>query len=970
MRHFWLLLAPAVTAGLLAAVPTDWAVAQEKDNPKETTDEPAVPETPGKLTLTLDPGGHTATVGNVFFTPDSKQIVTVSMDHSARVWDALSGEAVRVLYPPGFGGLTAATLSPDGQTLAVGTRYADGDKVLPLIYLLALADGRVERVLKGHPEDVEALAFSPDGKRLASTSAGKDGTVRVWNPATGELEKEFRFAGDPFSVLRGAKRGLAFSPDGSRLARVRLSGGAGDILDLATGKAVAKLPGWAVAWSPDGKTLATALRDKDGEGVQLWDPDGTPRQRLLAGQSCHSVAFSADSRALLVTWGGLDREETGLFDVATGEQLVETDAKNAKTGALSPDLRLAATATNRLRGVHGLTVWKAADGKVVQQVWPAPSLIMDTKSTGWSGDGRAVCWPGPRGRRTFDLARLEFTRALAPKDLRGSVTRQGALSLEGPKVLKDGAVLATLKGYHQTLVGTDRAAWTARGEIVLCEAATGKELHHLQGHHDQVTGLAPSPDGRFLLSTSSDQTLKVWNVEQGKALLSLYVQGHDWIAWTEEGYYAATPGGERLMGWKVENGIDQAPCFYPAERFRKQLYRPDVVKLLLEKGGVEEALKAARAAREKEGLPAEGRADLRQLLPPRAALQVVGKSGPKVKVRATAEEAAEGQPVTALRLLVDGRPLPEGGGVLDLKSAQEKAEAEWEVELPPGSHELKVLARSPDTAGASPAVPLDVPLSTPAQPTLHVIAVGIDEYAQKALKLECAVSDAREIAQAFKEHCAGKGNLFGDVKATTLLNGDATREAVLGALKGARQAVKPGDLLVFSFAGHGARQGKQFYLLTVDADPANLAKTALSGEDLRAALADLPCQVLLLLDACHSAAGVRAFIDEAARNLTDDDTGVAVLCAAMGHEEAQEAGGHGLFTRAVLEALAETEGVPFNRRDRRQYVHHLGSFVLDEVQAASHDEQHPFLTLPYVTESFPVRLVPARVPGGSGPNGR
>jgi uncharacterized caspase-like protein len=311
-----------------------------------------------------------------------------------------------------------------------------------------------------------------------------------------------------------------------------------------------------------------------------------------------------------------------------------------------------------------------------------------------------------------------------------------------------------------------------------------------------------------------------------------------------------------------------------------------------------------------------------------------------------------------LRLLVDGRPLPGGQGVKELKKGQ-PPEAVWEFQLPPGAHELKALARAPDTADASAAVPVEVPSpAAAARPTLYVVAVGIDKYPQQALRLDCAVADAKGLADAFKKHCAGPGNLFGEAKVTPLVDKQATRGAVRAALDKVRGAVKPGDLLVFSFAGHGARQGKQFYLLTCDADPDKPADTALSGEDLRQKLADLPCQVLLLLDACHSAAGVRAFIDQAARGLTDDETAVAVLCAAMGYEKAGEENGHGLFTRAVIKALSESTGVPFNRHDRRMYVLHLGAFVQDEVKEESHDEQHPFLALPYVTESFPIRQLP------------
>src|ERR1700757_4336728 len=104
-----------------------------------------------------------------------------------------------------------------------------------------------------------------------------------------------------------------------------------------------------------------------------------------------------------------------------------------------------------------------------------------------------------------------------------------------------------------------------------------------------------------------------------KPLLNMYAHGGDWILWTDEGYYAATPGGERLMGWKVDNGIDQAASFYPAERFRQQLHRPACVQRVREKGSDTAALKAAAAGGQRGSRPVE----VEQLLPPRVALEVV-----------------------------------------------------------------------------------------------------------------------------------------------------------------------------------------------------------------------------------------------------------------------------------------------------------------------------------------------------------
>jgi uncharacterized caspase-like protein len=239
---------------------------------------------------------------------------------------------------------------------------------------------------------------------------------------------------------------------------------------------------------------------------------------------------------------------------------------------------------------------------------------------------------------------------------------------------------------------------------------------------------------------------------------------------------------------------------------------------------------------------------------------------------------------------------------------------------------------------------------------MHLVPIGINYGHDPTLKLDFAAADAKAIADAFKQGC--KGPLFADVKGEPLVNEQAKRKAVLDALAALRkQPPKPNDLVVIFFAGHGVKEKDQFYLLTVEAKTNDLAKTALSGEDLRKTLGDLSssCQVLLMLDACHSSAGVKNFrpaIDDITRNLTDDECGVAVFCAAMAHEKALEKSGNGLFTRAVGEALQSARGHP---RTGRLYLHHLHSYVFDRVSDESEDRQHPFLSLPWIVESFPVR---------------
>src|SRR5262245_48667541 len=81
----------------------------------------------------------------------------------------------------------------------------------------------------------------------------------------------------------------------------------------------------------------------------------------------------------------------------------------------------------------------------------------------------------------------------------------------------------------------------------------------------------------------------------------------------------------------------------------------------------------------------------------------------------------------------------------------------------------------------------------------------------------------------------------------------------------------------------------------------------------------------------HAIQAFKPATDDATRALTDDEVGVAVFCAAMGHEKALERKGNGLFTRAVVAGLNNAQGVPYNYRDQRQYIHPLHAFVFDEV---------------------------------------
>jgi hypothetical protein len=344
---------------------------------------------------------------------------------------------------------------------------------------------------------------------------------------------------------------------------------------------------------------------------------------------------------------------------------------------------------------------------------------------------------------------------------------------------------------------------------------------------------------------------------------------------------------------------------------------------------------------------------------PRASLTLLDQAGGKVRVEAIGEARDADQPVAALILLLDGRPLPDKEAQAHFDKGDQRARVEFNLTVPEGEHRLTLLARSRDASGISE--PVQVKNGDAKKPALHVLGIGVGDYQDKALRLDFAAGDATEVVRTFKSKTGG---LFGKMDDRLLTDRQATRGNVLDALNGLRKNARPEDLAVVYFAGHGVKDKTDFYLLTAETDILNLPKTALSGTDLREALKEYPCQVLLLLEACHAGAfgqgkplakkGLGPAAGELARALTDDDVGVAVMAACMGHEKALEDAKqkHGLFTLALIEGLSGKASA--NKRNGLVYVHQLHSYVFERVAELSADRQHPFLSLPWTVESFPL----------------
>jgi WD40 repeat protein len=441
---------------------------------------------------------HKGPVFALAFSPDGKSLASASKDGTVVLWDMTSAPPkVRQTLKEHSGPVLTLAYAPDGALLATG----GADKI---INIWEVETGKKKRSLTGHPQEVTALAWSDDAKKLASAGAQtvhhlETGLIKLWNTATWEQTPAPSFAVAPV---------------------------------------------FSVSFSHNGKTLITAAKDN---AVQFWDVESGKEQFSLKGHLGWVRSLAVARGGLCVVSGSFDGTAKIWMPRALARQdVIQSSKQPVLAIVFSPDGRWLATGS----ADGAIKIWDVASAQAVKALAGHEGAV---QALAWSADGKTLVSGGVDGRlKLWNVDGSSSTFGNELDSVKGhdkevtclaGITPAGRLAsggndgsakgwtIEGGKFGKEPVVVKTEAGPVLCL------ALHASNEML----ATGHEDHKirlwntaarmpaqptlLSGHTAPVTALVFSGEQRSLLfSASADRSIKLWNL--GNATEAYTLRGH------------------------------------------------------------------------------------------------------------------------------------------------------------------------------------------------------------------------------------------------------------------------------------------------------------------------------------------------------------------------------------------------------------------------------------------------------------
>jgi WD40 repeat protein/uncharacterized caspase-like protein len=900
------------------------------------------------------------------------RLLALSEGYDIKLWDVANGRELAPLKAPSSGFVTTAnrvfvSFSDDGKKIATG-----GFDTPTIVW--ETETGKQLLKMNGRTNMAYKVAFSADGNQLSS-----GGRTR-WDLRTG---RGLRLTAAPVEQELGFP-----SPDGRLLATYSPNNSTVSILETPSGRKLQSLtpasgPSMVqnLGFSANGGMLVvnympSESQTRQGMGqlgsnenaVRIWDvKTGRELRAINAGSSVSAASFNSDG-SVLATLGAMG--ESSLWNTASGSKLRDLTASplgnltQMMQGAprITPD-QLKKMKPGKPGSMPQMPDLAAITGMMtnIMGSMSAGTMGRSVTSVAFSPDGQMLAIGGVESKSNLDFGAMmsgtqRNQKGNSKQNDPQEMMRNMKVEAIGQVSLWDvatGTQLGALSGHGKgvTQVAFNRdgrllASSSSDNSIRIWDVAARRELRTLTGHTANIESLDFSPDSRLLASASDDGGTFLWDLNTGEHLLTLISldDGGEWMVVTPQGLFDSTPISWNQILWRYNQDTFNVA---PIEWFFNEYYYPGLLGEIF----------AGKRPKVAEDI---SRKDRRQ---PVVKLSVVGLATPnateiasrtaKVKIEITDAAADKDNSQSAgardVRLFRNGALIKLWRG--DVLSGKSTITLEEEISVVAGPNQLTAYAFNRDNVKSKDSqLAVTGADALKRAGTVYIIAVGVNEYANRQYNLKYAVADAQSFAEEVRRRQTQIGQ-FERVEVVPLLNENATKANILSALQRLSgipgppslkaadpvfdklKRAQPEDRVIIYFAGHGTAQAQRFYLIPHDlgytGDRTKLNEQGLQ-KILASSISDLELEqavegldaahLVLIIDACNSGQALEA--EEKRRGPMNSkglaqlayEKGMYILTAAQSYQAALEAAqlGHGLLTYALVEeglktAVADTQ---------------------------------------------------------------
>jgi len=890
--------------------------------------------------FTIETGGHIQRVTDIFFNKNDNCLISVSMDKSIRFWDIKTGKLKHFLRTQigekFYGSIFTASLSSDNKYLAIAGCMGNN---LGDIRIINTQTYKIEFILRGHTNIINDLNFSLDSNLLLSASSDK--TARLWNV---QNQKTIYTLKHDNNVTLSVT-----SPDN-------------DIILTATSQKEFKL--WNVNKINHFKNLNDfsgnindALFIKNGDyfiststcnKLKLWDGRTGKFIKILCdlgNAEGYCLSISPSGNEILV---GLKGGNIFVISLDSGDLISSfmEHTNSVFSMSISPDGNFVASAGGDNNEIF---IWETISGRILKKFYGKGATIWNV---GFSPDGKFIGWGKMRldkwlykGNLT-NLGYLEKRFQITSKDenfsfsqgeilnrnneyIRG-ICSVGDLRIKTENndvddnlyIIKKNKIIHSIKRNfnkgltHNCITLTHSGKFLISGgtggHLVSYDCSTGKKVNEFIGHTGTIWSLAVSPDDKMLVSGGTDQIIRLWEIKTGRLLISLfYEEKDDWIVWTPENYFDSSKNGSKYIGYTVNMGQDKTSKFIKIGKLYDMFYRPDIVHSKIEGGLSYMTNKETDCVEESEFL-------LKGIAPN---IKIISPTSGKIYKRDVVIEAAVidqgggfGKIIWKLNGITIGVLKPESNrGIIVKQMKPDTIKLSKLLTLSPGDNIIQIIAYNENNTIQSDIAQLDLNLQDciSNNPSLFILAIGINKYNDKSLWLNYAVADSKDIVRNLKKSAS---KIFTKIDTIEIYDQNASIEGINLAFKKISTHIKSNDVFIFFLAGHGITLDGKYFFLPFDFRYLNensVRQNAINQDQLQSWMSLIIAQKsLVLLDTCNSGSFVKAQLlkrgisEKTAINKLTRATGRAVIAASTDKQVALEGfDGHGVFTYTFLQSI-------------------------------------------------------------------